>query len=183
MDIFSNQHNFMVKWNFSILFDVLWSWDHVLFISEVFVCSPPTTHGIPVRKSDDRPSKRHQKANQNHDQNTGFLCRISSCCLGFMVDNTMWLVVNTKTLQKWRVRGLSFIKHQTLLKNSTWAWSYVDLEKVPFFFNGNLWFLCWPKIWQWYTSKPLYGHVGGQTTESIRAKVHVPTLLTLCFRP
>ncbi len=116
-----------------------------------FLCSPPTAHGIPVRKSDDRPSKRHQKANQNHDQNTGFLCRISSCCLGFMVDNTctMWSVVNTNTLQKWRVRGLSFIKHQTLLKNSTWAWSYVDLEKVPFFFNGNLWLLCRPKIWQW----------------------------------
>ena len=55
-----------------------------------------------------------------------------------------WLV-NTKTLQKWRVRVLSFIKHQKLLKNSTWAWSYVNLKKVPFFFTQNL---CFPlKSW------------------------------------
>ena len=58
-----------------------------------------------------------------------------------------------KKRQKWRVRGLSFIKHQKVLKNSTWAWSYVDLKKWPFFFNENRWFLCWPKIWQWYTNK------------------------------
>ena len=81
----------------------------------------------------------------------GFLVSFWWSVIGFTDGNTMcsWWWTQ-KTLQKWRVRGLSFIKHQTLLKNSTWAWSCVDFKKCPFFYHGNRWFLCWPKIWQWY---------------------------------
>ena len=63
---FSNQHNFMLKWNFSIMFDVIWSWGRVLFISEVF-CVFTTNHMLFPSVN---PIKCSQKANQNHDQNT-----------------------------------------------------------------------------------------------------------------
>ena len=82
----------MFKWKFSIIFDVLWSWEHVLFISEVFLCSPTNQMVFPSLNQMKDPQKYTQKANQNNYQNTGVLCRISSSCIGFMVDNTIWLV-------------------------------------------------------------------------------------------
>ena len=97
-----------------------------------------------------------------------FLVSFWGSFIGFTDGNIMWLVVNTKTLQKWRVCGLSFIKHQKVLKNSTWAWSYVDLKKGPFFFTQNRTISCWPKIWQWCIStfelaaqNALYGPLKG----------------------
>ena len=113
-------------------------------------CVHHQPHSIPVRKSDEMPSKTQPKPWSDRVFWSRFWLAFWGHFIGFTVDNIMWLVVNTKTLQKWRVCGLSFIKHQKVLKNSTWAWSYGDLKNVRFFLYENRWYLCWPKIWQWY---------------------------------
>ena len=61
-------------------------------------------------------------------------------------------VSKVRKLKKSKPQHLNFIKHQKLLKNSSWGQSYVDLKKVPIFFCKNVkypWNPCWPKIWQW----------------------------------
>ena len=93
-----------------------------------------------VAKPDERPSKYQPN-----------VCRIFTAFGGYFIrfidDNMKWSALNTKIPQKWRVRTLSFIKHQKLLKNSTWAWSYLNFfDKIVEF----AWNPCWPKIWQWH---------------------------------
>ena len=96
-------------------------------------CVHHQPHSIPVRKSDEMPSKIQPKPWSDRVFWSRFWLAFWGHFIGFTVDNIMWLVVNTKTRQKWRVRDLSFIKHQKLLKKSTWAWSCVDFKKVSFF--------------------------------------------------
>ena len=117
-----NQHNFMLKWSFWCFMKLrprtLHFWSVFVFTTNHMVLSTINPMKTPVFWSWFW---------------LAFWVSFWGSSIRFTDGKTMWLVVNTKTLQKWRVRGLSYIKHQKLLKISTWAWSYVDLKKCHFF--------------------------------------------------
>ena len=143
----------MLKWNVSIMFDVLWSWGHVLFISEVFLCSP-TNHMI------------LSTVNQNiwhiimqcfgHGL-VGFLSVLVLVLVGFLrtfhrIYGREYYVVGGEHKNTAEMKSMWSQLHKTSksiekfhLSMKLW-W----FEKMSVFLYENRWYLCWPKIWQWY---------------------------------
>ena len=141
-----------------MIFDVLWSWGHVLFISEVFLCSLPTTwYSRPWIRW--KILKRHSKSQPKPwPKHWVFMSNIIA--LSWVYGRQYHVVGGEhKNTSEMKSTWPQLHKTSNIIEKFHLSMKLCWFGKSSIFCNRNLWFLCWPKIWQWYMNIYIFENV------------------------